>query len=146
LHGKTADETANVPTHSFNANGIDLTHSEISDFAPHLLGDDIARKMTAVRNRYVRRYSTSVGFSNNSVEIAKPAIYNSITRIDTYLRRAVSRNNISHEEAAKHLARCLDVAYVAYFENSTELEAKLRKTRDALQLLEIFEGVELTKN
>ena len=133
-----ADETS---IHRFKAHGVDLTHNEISDYPSHLLGDTIARKTAAFRALYVRRYSTSVGFSNTTVDIVKPAIYNSVSKIDSYLRKAVSRNNMCHKEAEKHLIKCLDVAYLAYYENTTELEAKLKKVRDAKQLISIFDNV-----
>ncbi len=148
VSGVTAKDV-NKPTSAKSAiitlktNGLDLSHSEIEDYPEHFLGDEIARKYAAIKKVYVRRREVSVGFSNTSVTIVKPLIYNTINKINTYLKKSIKKNSITKEEAKELLTMCLDVVYVAFYEDTDALEDVLKKTKDIDELISILSNVQL---
>lgn len=135
-------KAAVVPQFVFRNCGIDLNHDDLKDYPVHLLGDGVAKKMFAARKIYVRRYPASVGFTDNTIEIYKPAIYNAITRLDAYFRKAVRRHEMSVQEAAVAFSKCLDVAYLAFYEEQTaDLELALKEAKAPGQLLAVFHSI-----
>ena len=78
-HGTTAASTstpipAKTPQFVFTNYGIDLNHADLKEYPQHFLGDRIARKLYATQKVYVRRHTATVGFTDNTMEIYKPAI------------------------------------------------------------------------
>lgn len=137
----TADENIPAENHRFILQnyGIDLTHEDLTEYPEHFLGDNVARKKYATQKIYVRRHPSTIGFSDNTVEIAKPDIYNALGKIEHYFKKAVKRNEITTTKASEDLAKCFDIAYLAYYEDETEnLEHALRKAKTPEELLNIF--------
>lgn len=126
----------------FQNYGVDLNHSDLRDYPEHALGDEVARKMFATQKIYVHRQASTLGFSDYTLEICKPAIYNAVTRLDGYFKKAVRRNEINASDASAELAKCLDLAYLAYYEQETEnLEQALRKAKSPAELLSVFRSI-----
>ena len=78
-HGTTTASTstpipAKTPQFVFTNYGIDLNHADLKEYPQHFLGDRIARKLYATQKVYVRRHTATVGFTDNTMEIYKPAI------------------------------------------------------------------------
>lgn len=131
-----------TPQFVFQNYGVDLTHSNIKDYPEHSLGDQVAKKIYATQKIYVHRHPSTLGFSDSTLEIYKPAIYNAITKLDNYFRKAVRRNEMNTSEASAELAKCLDLACLAYYEEQTgELEQALRKAKSPEQLLSVFHSI-----
>lgn len=91
-HGTTAASTstpipAKTPQFVFTNYGIDLNHADLKEYPQHFLGDRIARKLYATQKVYVRRHTATVGFTDNTMEIYKPAIYNSVMKLDSYFKK-----------------------------------------------------------
>ena len=90
-HGTTAASAstpipAKTPQFVFTNYGIDLNHADLKEYPQHFLGDRIARKLYATQKVYVRRHTATVGFTDNTMEIYKPAIYNSVMKLDSYFK------------------------------------------------------------
>lgn len=78
---------AKTPQFVFTNYGIDLNHADLKEYPQHFLGDRIARKLYATQKVYVRRHTATVGFTDNTMEIYKPAIYNSVMKLDSYFKK-----------------------------------------------------------
>lgn len=126
----------------FQSYGVDVEHTGLKEYPKHILGNRVARKMCAVEKIYIQRQPATLGFSDRSVKIYKPAIYNAVTKLDTWFKKSVRKNEMKPEEAAGRLAQCLDVAYIVYYEENTEnLEQALKKAKSPEQLLAVFDSV-----
>lgn len=137
---KTAPNKA--PQFIFQNYGIDLSHHHLKDYPQHVLDNQVAKKMYAVEKIYVRHHPASVGFTDNTLEIYKPTIYNAITKLEAYYKKAVRKNQISTAEAASKLAEFLDIVYIVYYAEGTEnLEKALRKAKTPQQIVDIFNSV-----
>ena len=138
----TENSSEKAPQFVFHNYGMDLSHSDLSDYSEHFLGDNIAQKKHAFQSIYVRHYSATLGFSDNTMEIYKPAIYNAVVKVENYLKKAIRRKEINQGEAVQELSKCLDVAYLAYYEENTdELEQTLKKAKEPEELLHIFQSI-----
>ena len=146
-HGTTAASTstpipAKTPQFVFTNYGIDLNHADLKEYPQHFLGDRIARKLYATQKVYVRRHTATVGFTDNTMEIYKPAIYNSVMKLDSYFKKAVRRQEINEQTATAELSKCLDAAFVAYYEEETgELEKALKKAKSPEEILTVFNSI-----
>ena len=76
------------------------------------------------------------------MEIYKPAIYNSVMKLDSYFKKAVRRQEINEQTATTELSKCLDAAFVAYYEEETgELEKALKKAKSPEEILTVFNSI-----
>lgn len=89
---------AKTPQFVFTNYGIDLNHADLKEYPQHFLGDRIARKLYATQKVYVRRHTATVGFTDNTMEIYKPAIYNSVMKLDSYFKKAVRRQKSTNKQ------------------------------------------------
>ena len=136
---QTAKESA---AFCFQLHGIDLCHMDLEEYPKHFLGDSVARKKQAFLSVYVQRPVATLGFSSNDIDIYKPSIYNAVSKVENYLKKAVRKQEITNIEASAYLAKCLDVAYLAYYEENTDaLEKALKKAKTPQELLQIFQSV-----
>ena len=134
-HGTTAASTstpipAKTPQFVFTNYGIDLNHADLKEYPQHFLGDRIARKLYATQKVYVRRHTATVGFTDNTM------------KLDSYFKKAVRRQEINEQTATAELSKCLDAAFVAYYEEETgELEKALKKAKSPEEILTVFNSI-----
>lgn len=144
LPAESKPATDKAPQFIFQNYGIDLNHSNLKEYPSHILGEQVARKMFAVQKAYVRHHPASVGFTDNTIEICKPAIYNALVKLDSYFKKAVRRNEMNAGQASEQLSKCLDIVYLVYYEEETEdLELAVRKAKSPQQLLALFNSISI---
>lgn len=132
------------PQFVFQNYGVDLNHNDLKEYPEHLLGDQIAKKSYAIQRIYVHRHPSTLGFSDSTIEIYKPAIYNAITKLDNYFKKVVRRGEMNASDASAELSKYLDMAYLAYYEEQTnDLEQALRKAKSPEQLLSVFNAISI---
>lgn len=139
-----AGERSSEAEFVFTNYGVDLEHKDLVDYPEHLLGDQVARKMFAVRKLYVRRQSSSIGYTNNTVEIAKPVIYNAVLKLESYFKKSVRKDEMDATEAAARFAAFLDIASVVYYEDdTTALENAVKQAKEPGALTALFDKVQI---
>ncbi|MDR1456289.1 MAG: hypothetical protein LBJ01_11600 [Tannerella sp.] len=110
----------------------------------HYLGSEITDKWNTFRISYTQEYEISVGLSSSVVEIRKPAVYNSVIKVDKYLKKAIRKNEISEEDVRKRFAHMLDCANVICTENNTtDLERVVAAIKEPMAILEFFDKIVL---
>ena len=124
--------------------GLDLSHNNLKEYPKHQLGDEVAKKIYATQKIYVRHHQNNIGFSDNVIEVYKPIIYNAITKLESYFKKAVRKNEMPVSTASKEFSHCLDIAYLAYYENNTEpFEKALKKVKTPEDLLTVFNSIQV---
>lgn len=110
----------------------------------HFLGDTVARKMHRVNSLYIKKSDLTVGFGHTHVEILKPTIYNALNKVERHLKKAVRKEEISTEKAAAIFSLYLDYAVAIFHDpESSAFEEALSKARNAGEMMELFESVEM---
>jgi len=104
----------------------------------HFLGDDIAKKMYLLDKTYT--YETKIAPGNPAVttSIRKPAIYNSVIKIESYLKKSIRKKEITEALAAEQFNKVVDVALNVFFQDTEALENQLKSTDKASDLLELY--------
>lgn len=140
-HENTSGKT---PSFTFQNYGVDLSHADLKEYPEHAWGDSIARKKCAFLSVYLQRHTATLGFSDNKIDIYKPAIYNAVSKLESYLKKAVRKHEIELSKASNYLSKCLDVAYLAYYEEKTGVfEKTLKKAKTPQELLNIFQTIQI---
>ncbi len=121
--------------------GIDL--KQVNDYPDHLLGDTIAKQLHAVKELYLVRYETKVGFSDSEIEVQKPDILNAVEKMDAYFKKTVKKGGMNKKEASGLFSKYLTVAYWAFYEETDAFEKALSKIKKSEELLAVFEKVQL---
>jgi len=93
---------------------------------------------------YRRVSKNSTGFSGQTVEIYKPAIYNAVVKADKYIRKAVGKGEIQREEAVAMLKHILDCANALSTEHDTKaIEKEIAGAKTPELIIRFFSQVEL---
>lgn len=72
--------------------------------------------------------------------VRKPPIYNSAMKLDKHYRKQIRKGDSLNQEANLCMAKVLDVAIAAFYEESGLFEALLKNTKDINELALIFEN------
>lgn len=104
----------------------------------HFLGDEIARKMYLLDKTYTFETKTAPGNPATTTSIRKPVIYNSVKKVESYLKKCVRKREISQEVAAQQFNKVVDVALDVFFQNTDALENQIKSTDRASDLLDLY--------
>ena len=121
-----------------------ISKSETSFDEQHPLCSSLNGCWNMFSSNYRRVSKVSTGFSGQTVEIHKPAIYNAVVKTDKYIRKAVSKGEITKEEAVAMLKHILDCANALALEHDTKtFEKEIAGAKTPESIIRIFSNVEL---
>lgn len=117
----------------------------VADYAePHYLGAPVEAKWNTFLLNSVQVSEQSVGFSNTTVRIHKPILYNAVQKVNKYVKKACKKSEMSHEKAVEVMSHVLDCANVICLESdSKSFEDALSEAESAEDILGIFENTNL---
>ena len=125
----------------------DIPVAKVVFESAHFLGEGIAKKWDTFVHNYTHEYDMSVGFSDTSVEIVKPAVYKAVNKVNKYYKKAVNKHQVSRDTAITSMAHILDCANVICFEQDTQtLEQALRSADRPEAIIALFDKVKLRKH
>ena len=110
----------------------------------HPLCNTLNNRWNMFITNYRRIYNVSTGFSGQTVEIAKPTIYNAVIKVDKFIRKAVNKGDISKEEAITTLKHIFDCANALAIERDTQsFEKEIANAKTPESIILIFKLVTL---
>jgi hypothetical protein len=104
----------------------------------HFLGDDVAKKMYLLDKTYTYESKIAPGNPAVTTSIRKPAIYNSVKKIESYLKKSIRKKEITEAIAAEQFNKVVDVALNVFFQDTEALENQLKSTDKATDLLQLY--------
>jgi len=104
----------------------------------HYLGEKFTKMFFALKEQYVYTPEKTSINMDPSPTTEKPAIYNSVKRMDKYYRRLLKKGKISKEEVIKKLSTIVAVGYSIRYEETQTLEDMLWKMKDPTKLEALF--------
>ncbi len=107
-------------------------------FKKHYLGEDIAIKMQLMKEEYTYQIKDEISLTE-STAIEKASIYNSVNKVNKYLKKSVKKGQISEEEAKEILDRILDVVINIRYQETAELEEELWSIKDPVAVTSLFD-------
>lgn len=120
-----------------------LSTSEVTTTSSHFLGDLTGRKYAVVNDLYTYTVSSDVLNTGKQTMIDKPAIYNSVKKMNRYYRKLLKKNELSEDEVRERFNHVLDVAISVYTQSTEALENALRQVRKQDEIAEVFQRVVL---
>ncbi|WP_321332381.1 hypothetical protein [uncultured Bacteroides sp.] len=105
----------------------------------HFLGDTIARKVYLLKQRYTYKEPISPGSFATKTIFRKQEIYNSVNKIEKYLKKSIKGGEVSKDAAREEYNKVLDVALNVLDEDTDKFEHRLSSVNgDAARLLKIY--------
>ena len=124
----------------FRASNIDEDLNKISDdkVSDHLFGQQVARKMVFLDEKYTFEVPIVPGNPQTKTMIRKPVIYDAVLKIERYLKKSVKKREISAESASDKYNKVLNVAINILTVNTSDFEEAIIKSRDLQSLSNLF--------
>jgi len=111
---KTENKSSTSPLPVFNFAGYSYNYEleKITNemAGNHAFGDEIAKKMFLLGQKYTSEVELIPGNPQTKTVIQKPVIYDAVKRIEKYLRKSVKKGSLSIDQATYTLNKVLDVA------------------------------------
>ena len=104
----------------------------------HYLGDKFTKMFFALKEQYVYIPEKSAINMDPSPTTEKPAIYNSVKKLDKHYRKLLKKGKITKDEVIKKLETIVAVGYSIRHEDTQKLEAMLWKMKDVSKLESLF--------
>lgn len=143
---KSGDTNSSVPMLSknevikFTFENYNKTLSDDVDIVDKSL---LKQRFQAIQQTYT--YTTPVAPGNPGLKtlIHKPAIYNSVMKLEKYYKKQLKNGMLSEEVINRALLKAYDVALVAFYNNTDEFEKQLKSTKQITSISNIFERAEI---
>jgi hypothetical protein len=108
----------------------------------HPLSNTLNSCWNTFNKSYTHVYEVSTGFSGQTVEIVKPAIYHAVIKVDKFIRKAVNKGKMNEEEAVAILKHVFDCANVFATEDDTEaFEKEISDAKTPENIIRCFNNV-----
>lgn len=121
-----------------------VSKTETSFDEKHPLCSSLNSDWNMFHSNFRRVSKVSTGFSGQTVEIYKPAIYNAVIKADKYICKAVKKGEITKEDAVAMLKHMLDCANALAAERDTKaFEKEITSAKTPELIIRFFNQVEL---
>ena len=104
----------------------------------HFLGNQIATKMSLLKENYTYTVQSEISQAS-STEVEKPAIYNSVYKVNKYVKKSMKKGLMTEEQAKTTMDKVLDVAINIRYQETDELEQELWKAKDPVVIASLFQ-------
>ncbi|MEI8047122.1 MAG: hypothetical protein WCI92_07065 [Bacteroidota bacterium] len=104
----------------------------------HLFGDEIAKKMFLLSEKYTSQVELIPGNPQTKTVIQKPVIYEAVKRIEKYLKKSVKKGTISIDPAIYTLNKVLDVALCIRNADTKNFEAAIESSDSDDKKIDLF--------
>ncbi|HEX2936771.1 MAG TPA: hypothetical protein VHO72_15555 [Bacteroidales bacterium] len=104
----------------------------------NFFGNEIAQKMYLLDKIYTYEAKIAPGNPATTTMTRKPVIYNSVKKLESYLKKSVKHKELSETEASEQLNQVVDTALSVFYQDTKALENQIAATDKAQDLLELY--------
>lgn len=124
----------------FDKNPSAINISDISDAEAggHPMGIMVAKKLKKMESVYTYVEKGTPTAPADRIVVVKPAIYNSVLKLNRYYKKAIKNDAINLEEATQTFSQVLNKALYLYSEETGEFEKYLQKQKKPEKIIEAF--------
>lgn len=126
-----------------NLKDTTILRLDYSFMKPHLLGDEIAKKMYRMGQTYTYTEAPTPMSPTPKTVVKKPVIYYSILKLDKDLRKKVKNTEVSQDEAINTMGEILDLAFIIFSQETSEFENYLKNNKTPDDICKGFEMITL---
>ena len=124
-----------------NRNFLITVGVDPNDVKEHPLGTGVAEKLVLLKDRYTYIQPAGPTSPVEKTVISKPAIYNSLQKLNRYYKKELKSGTINVEKAKTEFTLCLDIALIIHSENTEDFEIYLDKMNKPEEILIAFQQV-----
>jgi len=108
------------------------------DLEDHFLGREIAIKYLKFNNGYTYKAPIAPGNPATKTMFRKPAVYESVLKVEKYLKKEVKKGELTTEQAASAFGKVLDVANSTLYLGTSELENRIREANGQQEIVDLY--------
>jgi hypothetical protein len=120
-----------------------LQKIDLSLVRGHKLGEDVAIYLYLMDQEYTFITEAAPGSFSGRLVVQKPAIYNSIYRIDKYYRKLIRKGLATEEQGREGLKKTVEMALILLNRDTEEFETALDEAKTDEELLFLFGRIKL---
>ncbi len=137
---KTATAATKLPVYEFRTS---LTEQQISELSTefiesHDLGEMVSKKFYLLDSKYTYEMPLVPGNPQSKTMVRKPIVYESVYKIEKYLKKSVKKGEISLENASTIMNKVLDVANCILTVDTIDFEKEIDQRKDPQALTQLF--------
>lgn len=117
---------------------VESSHVDPQLVENHFMGNEIAQKMYQFDRLYTYETKIAPGNPASTTNIRKPVVYNSVKRIESFLKKSVRKHEISMDMAVVQFNKVLDVALNTLYQNTNAFENEIKLTSNTSDLVELY--------
>ncbi|MFW5656184.1 MAG: hypothetical protein ACOC0C_01100 [Bacteroidota bacterium] len=119
----------------------DLSRLEPVDYRSHILGEAVAKRLHLFEKYYAFKSDAAPGSFSGRKLVEKPAIYNSIYKLEKHYKKAARKNREEISYFSEELVVFLDYALLMSHASTEEFEQALRNAKSVMDIRELFKKV-----
>lgn len=137
---KTTTNTTKLMVFEFRTSLTDKQISEISAEMTdnHELGEMVSKKFYLLDSKYTYEMPLIPGNPQSKTVVRKPVVYESVYKIEKYLKKSVKKGEISVENATVIMNKVLDVANCILTVDTIDFEKEIDKRKNPQELTQLF--------
>ena len=108
------------------------------DLEDHFLGREVAIKYLKFNNGYTYKAPIAPGNPAMKTMFRKPVVYESVLKVEKYLKKEVKKGDLTTEQAASEFGKVLDVANSTLYLATIELENRIKETNSQQELVDLY--------
>lgn len=120
-----------------------LTEQQISELSSELieshdLGEMVSKKFYLLDSKYTYEVALVPGNPQSKTMVRKPVIYDSVYKIEKYLKKSLKKGEISLENATTIMNKVLDVANCILTVDTSNFEKEIDQRKNPQVLTQLF--------
>ncbi|MEQ8580596.1 MAG: hypothetical protein RIC30_21615 [Marinoscillum sp.] len=117
---------------------LDDSAIDLAFIRGHFMGEDVAKKLYLLRERYTWVEEESSTNPTPKTYIDKPAIYNSVKKLERYYKKGIKKGYIKEEMAIAEFQQILDIAIFIRNQQTAEFEDLLDQLKEEEQIVGMY--------
>jgi hypothetical protein len=122
---------------------MSLTEQQISEISSELIeshefGDMVSKKFYVFDSKYTYEMPSVPGNPQSKTVVRKPVVYESVYKIEKYLKKSFKKGEISLENATTIMNKVLDVANCVLTVDTSNFEKEIEERKNPQTLTQLF--------
>ncbi len=137
---KAAATASKLPVFEFRTS---ITEQQISELSSELvdnhdLGEMVAKKFYLLDSKYTYEIPLVPGNPQSKTMVRKPIVYESVYKIEKFLKKSVKKGEMSLENASTIMNKVLDVANCILTVDTSNFEKEIENRKNPQALTQLF--------
>lgn len=128
-------------TFNNNRNFLIISGVDKSEVKEHPLGNEVAEKLVLLKDRYTYVQPAGPTSPVEKTIISKPAIYNSIQKLNRFYKKELKSDTSDIEKARADFLICIDIALIIHTGETDDFEKYLSKMSKPEEILSAYKQV-----